>query len=57
MDVLSFCINLLSALSAYSFFDKKPAINVDYLIKGFVGLLTRFKYNSRHTDIVDCCRR
>ena len=56
MDVLSFCINLLSALSAYSFFDKKPAINVDYLIKGFGGLLTRFKYNSRHTDIVDCCR-
>ena len=42
-SVFNFCINLLSALCAYSFFDKKPAINVDYLIEGFDGQLTLFK--------------
>lgn len=47
-SVFNFCINMLAALCAYSFFDKKPAINVDFSIEGFDGQLTLFKYGTTY---------
>lgn len=31
--VFNFCMNVLSALIAYSFIDKKPSINIDFNIE------------------------
>lgn len=31
-SVYNFCMNVLSVLVAYSFFEKKPSINIDYCI-------------------------
>lgn len=42
-SIYNFCINILSALGAYSFFEKKPAINEDFCIKDFDGQLMLFK--------------
>ncbi len=36
-SVLNFCMNVLSAIGAYCFFDKKPAINIDFCIDDFGG--------------------
>lgn len=41
-SVFNFSMNILSALAAYSFFDKKPAINVDFCIEESNGQLTLF---------------
>ena len=42
-SVFNFAMNILSALAAYSFFDKKPAINCNFLIEECSGQLTLFK--------------
>lgn len=42
-SVFNFCMNLLAALCAYSFFEKKPAINEDFCIEDFNGQLVLFK--------------
>ena len=41
-SVFNFSMNILSALAAYSFFDKKPAINLDFCIEKSNGQLTLF---------------
>lgn len=41
-SVFNFSMNILSALAAYSFFDKKPAINEDFCIEQSNGLLVLF---------------
>jgi hypothetical protein len=41
-SVFNFSMNILSALAAYSFFDKKPAINLDFCIEQSNGQLTLF---------------
>ncbi len=40
--MLNFCMNVLSAVGAYCFFDKKPALNMDYSVEMFDGQLTLF---------------
>ena len=42
-SVFNFSMNILSALAAYSFFDKKPAINEDFSIEQSDGQLVLFK--------------
>ena len=42
-SVFNFSMNILSALAAYSFFDKKPAINEDFCIEQSDGQLVLFK--------------
>jgi hypothetical protein len=32
-DIYIFCMNVLSVLVAYSFFEKKPSINIDKMIR------------------------
>ena len=32
-SVLNFAMNVLSAIAAYSFFEKKPEVNVDFCIE------------------------
>ena len=39
-SVFNFAMNVLAALTAYSFFEKKPSINIDYCIENVDGLLT-----------------
>ena len=39
-SVYNFMMNVLSAIAAYSFFEKKPAINMDYCIESHDGQLT-----------------
>lgn len=39
-SVFNFAMNVLSAIAAYSFFEKKPAINIDYCIENVDGQLT-----------------
>ena len=41
-SVFNFAMNMLAALAAYCFFDKKPAINCDFCIEGSNGQLTLF---------------
>ena len=41
-SVFNFSMNILSALAEYSFFDKKPAINLDFCIEQSNGQLTLF---------------
>ena len=41
-SVLNFAMNALAALAAYSFFDKKPAINMDFCIEGQEGEITLY---------------
>ena len=41
-SVFNFSMNILSALAAYSFFDKKPAINEDFCIEQSNGQLVLF---------------
>ncbi len=42
-SVFNFSMNILSALAAYSFFDKKPAINEDFCIERNDGQLVLFR--------------
>lgn len=39
----NFLINVLSVIAAYSFFEKKPSINMDFEMKPFDGQLTLFQ--------------
>lgn len=39
-SVFNFAKNALSAIAAYSFFDKKPSVNIDFCIEDKGGLLT-----------------
>ncbi len=41
-SVFNFSMNILSALAAYSFFDKRPAINEDFCIEQGDGQLILF---------------
>ena len=41
-SVFNFAMNMLAALAAYCFFDKKPAINCDFCIEGSSGQLALF---------------
>jgi hypothetical protein len=41
-SVFNFAMNMLAALAAYSFFDKKPSINCDFCIEQSNGQLTLF---------------
>ena len=38
----NFLMNVLAVITAYTFFDKKPSINIDYEIEAFDGQLTLF---------------
>lgn len=38
----NFLMNVLAVIAAYTFFDKKPSINIDYEIEAFDGQLTLF---------------
>ncbi|MEE0621292.1 MAG: transposase, partial [Prevotella sp.] len=42
-SVFNFAMNLLSVLAAYSFFEKKPSINIDYCIENVDGQLAVIK--------------
>ncbi len=42
-SVFNFVMNLLSVLVAYSFFEKKPSINIDYCIENVDGQLAVIK--------------
>ena len=39
-SVFNFAMNVLSVLAAYSFYEKKPFINIDYCIEHVDGQLT-----------------
>ena len=39
-SVFNFAMNVLSVLAAYSFYEKKPSINIDYCIEHVDGQLT-----------------
>lgn len=39
-SVFNFAMNVLSVLAAYSFYEEKPSINIDYCIEHVDGLLT-----------------
>jgi hypothetical protein len=39
-SMFNFAMNVLSVLAAYSFYEKKPSINIDYCIEQVDGLLT-----------------
>ena len=41
-SILNFAMNVLSAIAAYSFFEKKPAVNIDFSIEQHSGQLTLF---------------
>jgi len=41
--VFNFVMNVLSVLAAYSFFEKKPSINIDYCIENVDGQLAVIK--------------
>ncbi|MDY2707988.1 MAG: transposase [Prevotella sp.] len=42
-SVFNFVMNVLSVLAAYSFFEKKPSINIDYCIENVDGQLVVIK--------------
>lgn len=42
-SIINFGMNLLGALAAYSFFEKKPSINIDFEVEKFDGQLALFK--------------
>ena len=42
-SIFNFAMNVLSAIAAYCFFDKKPSINIDYCIENFDGQLSLFQ--------------
>ena len=42
-SVFNFAMNVLAVLVAYSFFDKKPSINIDYCVENVDGQLTIFQ--------------
>lgn len=42
-SVFNFVMNVLPVLAAYSFFEKKPSINIDYCIKNVDGQLAVIK--------------
>lgn len=42
-SIYNFAMNVLSAIAAYCFFDKKPSINIDYCIENFDGQLSLFQ--------------
>lgn len=42
-SMFNFVMNVLSVLAAYSFFEKKPSINIDYCIENVDGQLTVIK--------------
>ena len=41
-SIFNFAMNVLSAIAAYSFFEKKPAVNIDFAIEQHSGQLTLF---------------
>ena len=41
-SINNFLMNVLAVIAAYTFFDKKPSINIDYEIEEFDGQLTLF---------------
>ena len=41
-SILNFAMNVLSAIAAYSFFEKKPAVNIDFAIEQHSRQLTLF---------------
>ena len=41
-SINNFLMNALAVIAAYTFFDKKPSINIDYEIEAFDGQLTLF---------------
>ena len=41
-SINNFLMNVLAVIAAYTFFDKKPSINIDYEIEAFDGQLTLF---------------
>ena len=41
-SVFNFAMNALAAIAAYSFFDKKPSINIDFCMEDNGGQLTIF---------------
>ena len=41
-SILNFAMNVLSAIAAYSFFENKPAVNIDFAIEQHSGQLTLF---------------
>ena len=41
-SVLKFAMNALAAIAAYSFFNKKPSINIDFCIEDKGGQLNIF---------------
>lgn len=41
-SVLNFAMNVLSAMAAYSFFEKKPEVNLDFCIEQHNGQLSLF---------------
>ena len=41
-SVFNFAMNALAAIAAYSFFDKKPSVNMDFCIEDRDGQLTVF---------------
>ena len=42
-SIVNFAMNILGALAAYSFFEKKPAINIDFDVEEFDGQLMLFE--------------
>ena len=42
-SIFNFAMNVLSAIAAYCFFDKKPSINIDYCIENFDGQHSLFQ--------------
>ena len=42
-SVFNFVMNVLSVWAAYSFFEKKPSINIDYCIENVDGQLAVIK--------------
>ena len=41
-SIFNFAMNVLSAIAAYCFFEKKPAVNIDFAIEQHSGQLTLF---------------
>ena len=42
-SMFNFVMNVLSVLTAYSFFEKKPSFNIDYCIENVDGLFAVIK--------------
>ena len=41
-SIFNFAVNVLSAIAAYCFFEKKPAVNIDFAIEQHSGQFTLF---------------